>query len=48
MYSATAADSATLQFLSPYVGTAIGEYFRDRGQHALIVYDDLSKHVCSL
>jgi len=42
--SATAADSATLQFLSPYVGTAIGEYFRDRGQHALIVYDDLSKH----
>jgi len=41
--SATASDSAPLQFLAPYAGCAIGEYFRDRGLHALIVYDDLSK-----
>ena len=42
--SAPAAASAPLQFLAPYTGCAIGEYFRDNGQHALIVYDDLSKH----
>lgn len=42
--TATASESAALQFLSPYTGAAIGEYFRDNGQHALIVYDDLSKH----
>lgn len=42
--SATASDPAPLQFLSPYTGCAIGEYFRDNGMHALVVYDDLSKH----
>ena len=40
---ATAADSAPLQFLSAYTGVTVGEYFRDRGEHALIVYDDLTK-----
>lgn len=42
--AATASDPAPLQYLAPYVGCAIGEYFRDNGMHALIVYDDLSKH----
>jgi len=42
--SATAADSATMQYLAPYSGTAIGEWFMDHGQDALVVYDDLSKH----
>jgi F-type H+-transporting ATPase subunit alpha len=42
--SATASDPASLQFFGPYAGVAIGEYFRDNGKHALIVYDDLSKH----
>ena len=42
--SATASDLNIFQFLAPYAATAMGEYFRDRGQHALIVYDDLSKH----
>jgi len=42
--AATASESAPLQFLAPYTGCAIGEYFRDRGKAALIVYDDLSKH----
>ncbi len=41
--AATASDPAPLQFLAPYTGTAMGEYFRDRGMHALIVFDDLSK-----
>lgn len=41
---AGASDPAALQFLAPYTGCAIGEYFRDHGQHALVVYDDLSKH----
>jgi F-type H+-transporting ATPase subunit alpha len=41
---ASANDSAPLQYISPYAGTAMGEYFRDNGKHALIVYDDLSKH----
>ncbi len=41
--SASAIDAAPLQFLAPYTGVAMGEYFRDNGQHALIVYDDLSK-----
>jgi F-type H+-transporting ATPase subunit alpha len=41
--SATASDSAPLQFLAPYAGCSMGEYFRDKGEHALIVYDDLSK-----
>jgi F-type H+-transporting ATPase subunit alpha len=40
---ATASDAAPLQFLAPYTGVTIGEYFRDNGQHALIIYDDLSK-----
>jgi F-type H+-transporting ATPase subunit alpha len=40
---ATATDAAPLQFLAPYAGVSMGEYFRDNGQHALIVYDDLSK-----
>src|SRR5690606_30460493 len=41
---ASANDPAPLQYIAPYAGTAMGEYFRDNGQHALIVYDDLSKH----
>eukprot|EP00456_Euglypha_rotunda_P074244 TRINITY_DN678_c0_g1_i30.p1 TRINITY_DN678_c0_g1~~TRINITY_DN678_c0_g1_i30.p1 ORF type:complete len:328 (+),score=50.24 TRINITY_DN678_c0_g1_i30:143-1126(+) len=41
--AATASDSASLQFLAPYVGATLGEYFRDLGEHALVVYDDLSK-----
>ncbi len=40
----SASDPASLQYLAPYTGTAIGEYFRDNSQHALIIYDDLSKH----
>ncbi|EAS07450.2 ATP synthase F1, alpha subunit (macronuclear) [Tetrahymena thermophila SB210] len=40
---ATASDAAPLQFLAPYSGCAIGEFFRDNGKHALIIYDDLSK-----
>ena len=42
--SATASDAAPMQYLAPFAGAAIGEYFRDNGKHALIVYDDLSKH----
>jgi F-type H+-transporting ATPase subunit alpha len=38
------ADPASMLYLAPYAGTAMGEYFRDNGQHALIIYDDLSKH----
>ena len=41
--AATAADPAALQYYAPFAGAAIGEYFRDRGKHALAVYDDLSK-----
>ncbi len=41
--AATASDPAPMQFLAPYTGCAMGEFFRDNGQHALIVYDDLSK-----
>jgi len=41
--AATASDSAPLQFLAPYTGAAMGEYFRDNGKHAVIFYDDLSK-----
>ena len=41
--AATASDPAPLQYLAPYTGVAMGEYFRDRGMHALICYDDLSK-----
>ena len=42
--AAGAADSATLQYLAPYAGVTMGEYFRDNARHALIIYDDLSKH----
>src|SRR5437773_7408004 len=41
---ATASDPASLQYLDPYAGVSMGEYFRDSGRHALIIYDDLSKH----
>ena len=44
---ASSSDPATMQYLAPYSGCAIGEYFRDKGQHALIVYDDLSKHAAA-
>ncbi len=42
--AATASDPAPLQYIAPYTGATLGEYFRDKGQHALVVYDDLSKH----
>jgi len=42
--AATASDTAPLQYLAPFSGCSMGEYFRDTGRHALIVYDDLSKH----
>lgn len=42
--AATASDPAPMQFLAPYTGCTMGEYFRDNGTHGLIVYDDLSKH----
>ncbi|EMI4815595.1 F0F1 ATP synthase subunit alpha [Campylobacter upsaliensis] len=42
--NAGASDSAALQYLAPYAGVTMGEYFRDNSKHALIVYDDLSKH----
>src|SRR6187455_2281695 len=45
--SATASEPAPLLYLAPYAGCALGEYFRDKGQHALCVYDDLSKHAAS-
>jgi F-type H+-transporting ATPase subunit alpha len=45
--AACASDPATLQYLGPYAGTAMGEYFRDKGQHALIIYDDLSKQAAA-
>ena len=41
--AATAADPAAMQYYAPFAGAAIGEYFRDRGEHALVIYDDLSK-----
>jgi F-type H+/Na+-transporting ATPase subunit alpha len=41
---ASASESASLQYLAPYSGCTMGEYFRDNGKHALIIYDDLSKH----
>jgi F-type H+-transporting ATPase subunit alpha len=45
--AATASDPAPMQFLAPYSGTAMAEYFRDTGRHALIIYDDLSKQAVS-
>jgi len=44
---ATASDPAAMQYLAPYSGAAMGEYFRDRGQHALTIYDDLSKQAAA-
>ena len=45
--AATASEPAALQFIAPFAGCAMGEYFRDNGQHALIVYDDLSKQAAA-
>ncbi len=45
--SATASEPAPMQYLAPFAGCAIGEYFRDKGKHVLIVYDDLTKHANS-
>jgi F-type H+/Na+-transporting ATPase subunit alpha len=45
--AATASDPAPMQYIAPYAGCAIGEYFRDQGGHALCVYDDLSKHAAA-
>ena len=42
--AATASESSPLQYLAPYSGCAMGEYFMEQGKHALIIYDDLSKH----
>jgi len=42
--SASASEAAPLQFIAPYTGCTIGEYFRDNGRHAVVIYDDLSKH----
>jgi F-type H+/Na+-transporting ATPase subunit alpha len=42
-----ASDTAPMQYIAPFSGTTMGEYYRDRGRHALIVYDDLSKHAVS-
>jgi len=44
---ATASDPAAMQFYAPFAGASIGEYFRDTGRHALVVYDDLSKQAVS-
>ena len=45
--SASASDPAPMQYLSPYAGCAMGEFFRDTGRHALCIYDDLSKHAAA-
>jgi len=45
--AASAGDSSSLQYLAPYGGCAMGEYFRDNGRHALVIYDDLSKHAAA-
>jgi F-type H+-transporting ATPase subunit alpha len=45
--AATASEPAPMQYLAPFAATAIGEYFRDSGKHALVIYDDLSKHAAS-
>jgi F-type H+-transporting ATPase subunit alpha len=45
--SASASEPATMQYVAPYAGCALGEYFRDRGRHALVIYDDLSKHAAA-
>ncbi|MEJ2108818.1 MAG: F0F1 ATP synthase subunit alpha [Acidobacteriota bacterium] len=45
--SASASDPATMQYIAPYSGCTFGEYFMDRGKHALVIYDDLSKHAAA-
>jgi len=45
--AATASEPAPMQYIAPFAATAIGEYFRDNGKHALVIYDDLSKHAAS-
>jgi F-type H+-transporting ATPase subunit alpha len=45
--AATASDPAPMQYIAPYAGCAMGEFFRDRGKHALLIYDDLSKHAAA-
>ncbi|MGB9605707.1 MAG: F0F1 ATP synthase subunit alpha [Bryobacteraceae bacterium] len=45
--AATASDPAPMQYIAPYAGCAMGEYFRDSGRHALCIYDDLSKHAAA-
>jgi len=45
--AASASEPAPMQYIAPYAATAIGEYFRDNGKHALVIYDDLSKHAAS-
>ncbi len=45
--SASASDPATMQYIAPYAGCVMGEYFRDNGRHALVIYDDLSKHAAA-
>ena len=45
--AATASDPAPMQYLAPYAGCSMGEYFRDSGRHALLIYDDLSKHAAA-
>jgi F-type H+/Na+-transporting ATPase subunit alpha len=45
--AAGASETAPLQYIAPYTGCAIGEYFRDKGKHALVIYDDLSKHAAA-
>jgi F-type H+-transporting ATPase subunit alpha len=45
--SASASEPATMQYIAPYAGCSMGEYFRDRGRHALVIYDDLSKHAAA-
>ncbi len=45
--SASASDPATMQYIAPYAGCVMGEFFRDNGKHALVIYDDLSKHAAA-
>src|SRR6202045_396746 len=45
--AATASEPAPMQYIAPFAATAMGEYFRDNGKHALVIYDDLSKHAAS-
>ena len=45
--AATASEPAPMQYLAPFAACAMGEYFRDNGKHALVIYDDLSKHAAA-